>query len=82
MKEETITREHRILDEMDLNNINNTFLLIKDELKNTRIQIDSLEKNLRIQIDSLKWVLGVGFTTISLLLATVGIGLALLKVYL
>ena len=42
-----ITKEHRVLDDTDLNNINNTFRLIENTC-------DSISE----RIDSMKWLLG------------------------
>ncbi len=62
MNKKTIPKEHRVLDDTDLNNIDNKFELFKTELQSSREKFEYELKHSRevtdSKIDSLKWLLG------------------------
>jgi hypothetical protein len=53
-----ITKEHRLLDDTDLNSINNTFKEIKHDNNNNFNRIDNTFKLIEKTCDSIKWLLG------------------------
>lgn len=59
-----ITKEHRVLDDTDLNNINNTFRLIEKTCESTNTRIDSLDKKFNFTL----WFIGIGFVVLGFLI--------------
>lgn len=52
MQEEEISRKHRVLDDTDLRDINNTFLLIKSDIQSRSDRLDVTLKALKDNMDT------------------------------
>jgi hypothetical protein len=76
-----ITKEHRLLDDTDLNNINNTFRLIEKTCESMNNHMNSLEKSTNTRIDSLEKSMDDKHKTLVVLISGIGIGLASLKIF-
>ena len=74
-----ITKEHRVLDDTDLNNINNTFELFKSEFESSRekfkSELQSTREELKYSRDALNgklnfilWFIGIGFAVLGVLI--------------
>lgn len=76
-----ITKEHRLLDDTDLNNINNTFKLIAKTCESMNNHMNSLEKSTNTRIDSLEKSVNNKHNTLVILISAIGIVLTILKVF-
>ncbi len=83
-----ITKEHRVLDDTDLNNINNTFRLIEKTCESMNNHMNSLEKSmntrvdsLETRIDSLEKSIDDNHKTLVILISIVGIVLTALEIF-
>ena len=70
-----ITKEHRLLDDTDLNNINNTFKLFKSEFERFKSELQSSREELKYSRDALNgklnfilWFIGIGFAVLGVLI--------------
>ena len=88
-----IIKEHRVLDDTDLNIINNTFKEIKHDNNNNFNRIDntfkliektceSLEKTMNARVDSLEKSVNSKHNTLVFLISAIGIVLTILKIFL
>ena len=84
-----IVKKHRVLDDTDLNNINNTFKLIEKTCESMNNHMNSLEKSMNTRVDSLEKTMNSKHTTLvvlisglGILISAIGIGLAGLKIFL
>ncbi len=89
---ETIQKKHRLLDDTDLNNINNTFKDIKRDNNNNFNRIDNtfkliektcenLEKSTNTRMNSLEKSMDDKHKTLVILISIVGIVLTALKIF-
>ena len=81
MNKKTITKEHRVLDDTDLNNINNTFKDIKHDMNNNFNRIDNTFKSIEKTMNSIEKSVDEKHKTLVLLISAIGIGLTALKVF-
>ncbi len=63
-----ITKEHRILDDTDLNNIDNKFELFKTELQSSREELKYSRESLNGKLNFILWFIGIGFAVLSVLI--------------
>jgi hypothetical protein len=63
-----ITKEHRVLDDTDLNNINNTFELFKSELQSSREELKYSREGLNGKLNFILWFIGLGFAVLGILI--------------
>ena len=59
-----IEKRHRVLDDTDLNDINNTFRLIEKTCESTNKRIDSLDTKFNFTL----WFIGIGFVVLGFLI--------------
>ncbi len=89
---ETIQKKHRLLDDTDLNNINNTFKDIKRDNNNNFNRIDNtfkliektcenLEKSTNTRMNSLEKSMDDKHKTLVILISIVGIVLTALEIF-
>ena len=68
MNKKTIIKEHRLLDDTDLNNINNTFELFKSELQSSREELKYSRESLNGKLNFILWFIGLGFAVLGILI--------------
>ena len=76
-----IQKEHRVLDDTDLNNINNTFKLIEKTCESMNNHMNSLEKSMNTRMNSLEKSVDDKHKTLVFLISIVGIVLTALKIF-